>query len=263
MELVDSNGLTLGLPLSTLFAFLFVLGRVGGLVAFLPLPALRNAPQMVRAVLAMTITFALFPVWPQPPNTLPTIGELTTTVLAEMGFGFTMGLAVNLLTEGFEVAAQLIGVQAGYGYATTIDPTSQADAGVLQVISGLMTGLLIFTLGVDRQLFRILAASFEKFPAGSWTLTAVSVDGIVHLGSGMFSLALRLAMPMIALLLLIDLSLALLGRMQQQLQMLSLAFPLKMLAALLLLAVMAPVIAHLFESASRETLAALWASVDK
>ena len=130
------------------------------------------------------------------------------------------------------MAAQVLGLQAGYGYATTIDPTSQADAGVLQVVTALMSGLLFLTLGVDRQLFRVLAASFEKFPAGAWAPSAASLDGVVSLGSGMFSLGLRLALPVVALLLLLDVSLAVLGRMQQQLQLLSLAFPMKMLAAL-------------------------------
>ena len=265
--LLTSNGETLGLPLNTLFAFLLVLARVGGLAAFLPIPALRNAPPSVRAVLAMVVTFALFPVWPSltitNTNGLPTFGQLIATAIAETGFGLAMGLAVNLLLEGLQIAAQLIGIQAGYGYATTIDPTSQADAGVLQVVTMLMTGLLLFTLGIDRELFRILAASFVKFPAGSWILSAASVDGIVRLGSGMFSLGLRLAMPIVALLALIDLALAALGRMQQQLQMLSLAFPLKMLAALLLLTIQIPVFLRLFEHASGDMLAVLWRAVGR
>jgi len=250
--------MTLGLPLSTLFAFLLVLARVGGLAAFLPLPALRNAPDPVRVVLAVSVTFALFPVWPQLANQLPTFGQLAAWIFAEAGFGLAAGIAVNLLTEGFQIAAQLIGLQAGYGYASTIDPTSQADSGVLQVFTMLITGVMVFSFGIDRELFRILAASFEKFPAGSWALSAASADGIIRLGAGMFSLGLRLAMPVMALLLLIDLSLALIGRMQQALQLLSLAFPIKMLAALGLLAMMAPTFVRLFESASSQTLSALW-----
>ena len=79
-----------------------------------------------------------------------------------------IGLAVAFLTEGFQLAAQIFGVQAGYGFASTIDPTSQADSGVLQVILTLVTGLLFFTTGIDRQLIRVLAASFQTFPAGAW-----------------------------------------------------------------------------------------------
>ena len=81
-------------------------------------------------------------------------------------------------------------------------------------------------------MMRVLAASFQKFPAGAWAPSTASLDGVIHLGAACSPLGLRLAMPVIGLLLLIDFALALLGRMQQQLQLLSLAFPVKMLAAL-------------------------------
>ncbi len=250
--------MTLGLPLSTLYAFLLVLARTAGLVAFLPFPGFRNAPDTLRMMLALVLTFSLLPVWPSLPNTPVSMTTLVAWVFAEAGFGLAAGVAIGLLTEAFQLAMQILGLQAGYGYATTIDPTSQADAGVLQVIAMLMTGLLLFTLGIDRELFRILAASFEAFPPGSWAPAAASAEGIVRLGSVMFSLALRMAMPVIAMLLLIDLALALLGRMQQQLQLLSLAFPVKMLAALAVLIALAPTLARLFESSAERTLGVLW-----
>jgi len=249
---------TLGLPLSTLYAFLLVLARVGGVVAFLPVPGFKNAPDQIRIVIALALTFALFPVWPAVPNSDPGIAQLGAWAFCEAGFGLAAGLAIGFLTEGFQVAAQALGLQAGYGFATTIDPNSQADAGILQILATLMTGLLFFTLGLDREVFRILAASFERFPAGSWLLNAASADGILRLGAGMFSLGVRLALPLIGLLLIIDLALALLGRMQQQLQLLSLAFPVKMLAALALLSGLAPVMARLFERSATGALGAVW-----
>jgi flagellar biosynthetic protein FliR len=241
-----------------MIAFLLVLARVAGLVTFLPVPGFRNAPDLIRVVLAVAFTLALFPVWPAVPNELPSFGQLMVWAFTEAGFGLVAGLAVAFLNEGFQLAAQVLGLQAGYGYASTIDPSSQADSGVLQVVMTLMTGLLFFTTGLDRELIRALAASFAKYPAGSWTPTMTSVEGVLHLGAGMFTLGLRVAMPVIALLLLIDVALALLGRMQQQLQLLSLAFPVKMLAAVAMLAALSPVVAKLFEGAGARTIASLW-----
>jgi flagellar biosynthetic protein FliR len=250
--------LTLGLPLSTLYAFLLVVARVGGFITFLPVPGFRTAPDMVKLVLAMAISFALFPVWPALPNAEPSIGQLAAWAFTEAGFGLAAGLAVSFLTEGFQLAAQIAGVHAGYGFATTIDPTSEADSGVLQSMASLFSGLLFFSSGMDHQLIRILAASFVKFPAGSWTPAAASLDGIVRLGGDMLVIGLRLALPVIALLILIDLSLALLGRVQQHLQLLSLAFPVKMAAALAILAALTPVVPKLFNQAAEHTLAVLW-----
>jgi flagellar biosynthetic protein FliR len=74
----------------------------------------------------------------------------------------------------------------------------------------------------------------------------------------MFTLGLRVALPVIALLLLIDVALALLGRMQQQLQLLSLAFPIKMMAALGVLCALAPLMPKLYSGAASRTISALW-----
>jgi flagellar biosynthetic protein FliR len=254
--------MTLGLPLATIYAFLLVLARTAGLVAFLPVPGFRNAPDPVRVVLALALTVAMFPVWPALPRGAvdsgsPGIGTLTAWVLCEAGFGLACGLAVAFLTEGFQLAAQVLGLQAGYGYAQAIDPNSQADSSVLQVFLSLTTGLLFFALGIDHGLIRILAESFRKFPPGAWTLTAASADGVLKLGGAMLSTGLRLALPVTALLLLIDVALALMGRMQQQLQLLSLAFPVKMLAALGMLVALAPLIPKLFSTAAERTLSAL------
>lgn len=250
--------MTLGLPLSTIYAFLLVLARVAGLIAFLPVPAFRGAPMIFRAVLAFVTTIALFPVWPRLPDLSPAVGQLAAWAISEMGFGLVAGLAVALLTEGFLVGTQVLGMPAGFGYAQTIDPNSQADSSVLEVITMLTTGLLFFSLGMDSQVLRILAASFQKYPAGSWSMTAASLDSLIHLGAGMFSLGLRVALPVVALLLLIDVALALLGRMQQQLHLLSLAFPIKMMAALGVLVAITPLLPKLFSGAASRTISALW-----
>lgn len=57
----------------------------------------------------------------------------------------------------------------------------------------------------------------------------------MELSAGLFTVGARLALPVVALLVMVDVALALLGRLNQQLQLLSLAFPAKMLIALLAL----------------------------
>jgi flagellar biosynthesis protein FliR len=252
---------TLEISLGTLYAFLLVLARVSGFIVFLPVPGFRNTLDAVRVVLAVAIALALYPVWPALPNAAPSLGQLTGWVFSEAGFGLAAGLAVAFLTETFQVAAQVAGFQAGYGFASTIDPNSEADSSVIQVMASLFTGVLFFATDLHHQLIRVLAASFEKFPAGSWAPAAGSLDGILSLGGSMLSTGLRLGLPVVAVLMLIDFALALVGRVQQQLQLLSLAFPVKMVAALALLAALAPVVPRMFGAAAEKTLAVLWRSL--
>jgi flagellar biosynthetic protein FliR len=225
----------LTLSITTLYGFLLVLARVTGVFVFVPLPGVRSGPEIARIVLALTLTLALFPQWPAV-DPQAGMGRLTGWVLAEAGLGIAVGVAVSMLIEAFVLAAQILGLQAGYAYASTIDPTTQADSSILLVFAQLTAGLLFFALGLDREVIRAFARSLETQPAGSFVLTRPAAEQVLRLGSDMFSTGLRLALPVTALLILVDVSLALVGRINAHLQLLTLAFPVKMLLALLMLA---------------------------
>ncbi|MDX2151330.1 MAG: flagellar biosynthetic protein FliR [Bryobacteraceae bacterium] len=242
---------------AALLSFLLVLARVSGVFALVPIPGFRQAPALPRVVLSVAMTFALLPVWPAAPAVVSSTGGLVGMVGAEALFGLALGVAVSILTEFVLLAMQVLGLQAGYSYASTIDPSSQADAGILQVIGQLAASLLFFAAGFDRQVIRTLALSFEAQPAGAIAIHPDWGSRLIHLAADIFTLGVRLAMPVVALLLLVDVALALLGRINAQLQLLSLAFPAKMLAAWVFLAATASTLPMVYQLAARNVAAAL------
>jgi flagellar biosynthesis protein FliR len=246
-------GTEVNLPLGLIFGFLLVAARVGGAFLFVPLPGIRSGPDPVRAALAAGYTLALYPLWPASLAAEPSLGRMAAWMAAEATLGIAIGVAVAFLLEILLVGAQLLGLQAGYGYASTVDPTTQADSSVLLVVSQLFAGLLFFALGVDREVLRAFAGSLETIPPGSYRATTAAADALIHLGGAMFSTGLRLALPVIVLLLLVDVALALLSRIQQQMQLLTLAFPLKMLAALAFLAALATLYLPVWRAAAAQT----------
>jgi flagellar biosynthetic protein FliR len=247
----------LRLSLPALYGFLLVMARVAGAFVFVPLPGIGSSPVTARMVLILAITASLAPVWPVVAIAEPSIGTLAAWLVAEAAFGLTVGVAVSFLNEAMLVAAQAMGLQAGYAFASTVDPTTQADSSVLQVIAQLGASLLFFAVGMDREVIRIFARSLEVYPAGSYGASLKSLDAVLHLGSAMFSTGLRLAMPVLALLSLVDIALALMGRINAQLQLLSLAFPAKMLAALGLLTITVRVFPVVYQTAADHTIKTL------
>ncbi|MGI8742875.1 MAG: flagellar biosynthetic protein FliR [Bryobacteraceae bacterium] len=245
------------MSLPTLYGFLLVLARVSGVIVFVPLPGMTSTPEVAKIVLALALTFALIEVWPTPNANEISFGSLAGSVAAEFSFGLMVGVAVSFLFEGMQLAAQMIGLQAGYSYASTIDPSTQADSGILQILTQLAAGFVFFALGLDRQVIRVLAYSLEKVPAGSYFSRASVTSTIVQLGSAVFLTGLRLAMPVVSLLLLIDISFAIFAKVHTQLQLLSLSFAAKMLAGLALLATgltVFPLVAQKAASHTFETL---------
>jgi flagellar biosynthetic protein FliR len=238
-----------------ILVFLLALARVSGVIAFVPFPGLKTGPDLGRASFAMLLTWCLRPVWPSAPQgAFPGPLTLAFWILAEAAFGITLGLMTGFLIEAFQFGAQAIATQAGYSYASSIDPNTQADSGVIPVIIQLMSGICFFIAGIDREILRALAWSFEHIPPGGFQINMRTATAVIETGGAMLSAGIRIALPVIAFLLLVDLALALLGRMQSQLQLLTLAFPVKMLASLLLLASLASLFPTVFQSAAQRAL---------
>jgi len=242
---------------STLYAFVLVLSRVSGIFIFLPLPAFSAGPAAARVVLSLVTTFALFPRWPAIQNAPANIGEMVGWMLAELGFGLSIGVAVSVVMEVFSTAAQFISVQAGFSYALTIDPNTDADSGVLVVMAQLVVAVLFFAAGGDRTIITILAKSLDSAPPGTFVLTRPHVEMLVMFAGTIFSTSLRLVLPIMTMLLLVDLALGMIGRLNSQLHLLSLAMPLKMLAALGLLSGSVLMFPRVFEQLSRTAFALL------
>jgi len=240
-----------------LYGFLLTLTRTGSALLLLPLPALKDAALSARIVLTVGITFALMPVWPAVHFDSLSGGQFFLAVISETAFGLLLGLAISFLNGTFQVAAQTISMQAGFSFASTFDPTSQADTTVFQMLTQLISGLLFFSLGIHRQLLRLLAHSFDVFSPSTNVLSEASVRTVVGLGAMMFATGLRLGLPVVALLLLAELALAVLGRLHAQLHLITLTFPIKTALSFAFLAAIIIRWPTLYEQTARHVFQAL------
>jgi flagellar biosynthetic protein FliR len=236
----------LRLEVGTLYAFLLVLARVGGAFVFVPLPGTKSGPDLARVVISLCMTLALFSHWPAIHAEQVNLGIMIGWLLAEAGIGLAVGLLAGFVAEVFQMGAQIIAIQAGYSFASTIDPSSGADSSVLLSMAQLASGILFFAAGLDRQVLLIFAHSLQSHPPGTFALSESMATQVAKAGSVIFSGGFKLVLPLVALLAMIDISLALLARLNSQLQLITLAFPIKMLASLAMFAWLMSIFPRLF-----------------
>jgi len=245
------------IPASILYAFLLVLARISGVFVFLPLPGLQAGPSAAKITLAMVLSFGMYSRWPVLGTVPGSMLQVAGWMIAEAAIGLATGLAVAFIIEAITFAAQAISVQAGFAYASTIDPNTEADSTVLIILAQLTAGMLFFTMGFDRVLLTVLSRSLETHPPGAFAASRASVEALVMLGSNIFTTGLHLALPLMTLLFLIDLSIGLLGHLNSQLQLIALAFPAKMFAALAALSFLVLLIPKLYQQLGAASFSAL------
>jgi flagellar biosynthetic protein FliR len=234
--------------------FALVASRVTGAFIFVPFPGPPRGTMLAKTLLILAIAFALFPLWPTPDPASPIAGYIVFGILKEAAVGISLGVVIAIVSECFSFAFHLLGLQAGYSFASTIDPTSEADSTVLESFGHLAAGLMFFTTGLHLQVIRAFAVSLETHPAGTWTLGPGMIQPVLSLFQAMLAAGIRLALPVIASLVLIDLALALAGRVATQLQLILLSFPVKMLAALFLIAWLTQFLPSIFIDLSTQAL---------
>ena len=245
------------IPTSVLYGFLLVLARISGIFVFLPLPGLQAGPSAAKITLAMVLTFGMYSRWPVLHSVPESMLQVGGWMVAEAAIGVATGIAVAFLIEAVTFAAQAISTQAGFAYASTIDPNTEADSTVLILLAQLLAGLLFFTMGFDRVLLTILARSLETSPPGAFVASRASVEALASLGSSIFTTGVHLALPLMTLLFMIDLSIGLLGHLNSQLQLIALAFPAKMLTSLAALSFLVLLIPKLYQQLGTEVFTTL------
>ena len=237
------------LSYATLFGFLFTLARISSVFAFLPLAAFKATPDTAKIILALAFTLLLFPQWKAPVSAQSGIGALVVGISGEIVLGLAIGVALAVVLEIFQMAAQIVSLQAGFGFASMIDPNSGSDSTVLIVLAQLTAGLLFFATGSDRLLVRALSDTLRLYPPDSFSIHRGWAEAMIRFSAGIFVSGLRLAAPIVALLLLADAAMAVLGRIQAQIHLIGLTIPIKLAVALLLISMTLPFQPRFFEGA--------------
>ncbi len=250
--------MTFELPAALLVNYALLLLRLGALTLFVPFPGARRSLAPSRIALAVALSVMLGPLAstdldPSWMSGGAAAWELLGLCVSELTLGVALGCALRLLLESFGLAAQALGFQAGYSYVNMVDPTSEVDSSILNVLLALLASLLFLTLDLHLFLVKALADSLLQIPLGSFATRPAHADLMIRLGGAMFAAALRLALPVMAILLLIDLTLGLLNQVHSRLQLLTLSFSLKIVAAAAALYAMLPLALNVFRGLAEST----------
>jgi flagellar biosynthetic protein FliR len=103
----------------------------------------------------------------------------------------------------------------------------------------------------------VIASTLTTYPPGRFQLNQELASTVIRLSANTFSFGLRLAFPIVGLLLMTDVALALLGRLNAQIHLSMQAFPVKMMLNLIALVAVfaaAPVLYQSFAAQVIETL---------
>ena len=215
---------------SDIVRFGIVLFRVAGIMTFAPFFSSRAVSYQVRIALTLTSTLAMAPsvsLGPIPSET--NMGTLLGLVMGEVAFGMMLGLVASFIFAGLQFAGQVVGFQLGFSLANLIDPQSEVETSVVSFLYYYLGVLLFLLINGHHWFFLAVNDSFYYLPVQGVTLHAPLIKDLIRLSSQMFVSGIQIAAPVLAITIISDIVLGILGRAAPQIHILIVGLPLKSL----------------------------------
>ena len=210
--------------------FAVVLFRVAGVMTFAPFFSSRAIPYQVRIAVTLAAALALYPALPAvQPQIEAGLSSLVGIALGEVLFGMVLGLAASFVFAGMQLAGQIIAFQLGFSIVNLIDPQSDVETSVLSFLQYYLGILFFLLLNGHHWFFLAVSSSFNYLPVHGVVLQAPLVQDVIRLSSQILVAGVQIAAPVIAVTVIADVVLALLGRAAPQIHILIVGMPLKSL----------------------------------
>lgn len=213
--------------------------RLAALLWASPLFALGRIPVRIKLVAAVIFSAGLASIAIESGPQVTTPGGVAAAAIGELLVGALMAFGLHCAFAAFQFGGRLLDLQMGFGVASLINPSSDEQEPLLGTAL-LLTGVMTFYL-IDGHhwLVRGLLQSYEWFPLGR-VPGELPVEAVVAQFGLMFTLGTVLVAPVVAVLLLLDIGLAMAAKTMPQLNVFMLSIPVKIAAGLLVLAACAP-----------------------
>jgi len=208
-------------------------------------------PNTFKVFLATALSLMLFLYAEVEVLDFPTTGHFFLSVLKEFLFGFFSGLFLRFIFDAVMIAGELISANMGISMAILFLP-QQAQVSVLSVFFMLLFTSFFLAVGGPEIIFLSLVSSLKKIPLGTFDLYSINPEMFLNLFYESFSLALRLSLPIILSMLLLNLVLAVVNRFIPQINVFIVGLPLQVFLGFLILVVLFPLLSYMLSAHLKE-----------
>lgn len=215
--------------------------RALSFLSSLPVLGVRTVPRTVRVAIAMCVAVGMMPTIEAAGAVAPTTPlQLALALTIEILIGLVLAFAAVTVFATVQFAGELIGVQMGLALANVIDPTSDQQVSTMSQVFNIVAVLVFLAVDGPGQILRAFAAGYVAMPPGNVTPSVEMLMTATGQVGALFSMALRISLPVITALMLVSMTLGVVGRTVPQLNILVLGFPIKILVGVFLVGVSIP-----------------------
>jgi flagellar biosynthetic protein FliR len=163
-----------------------------------------------------------------------TVAATGLLIVAEMLVGLTLGICLRMFFGSVQLAGQIIGFQMGFAMINVVDPQTGSNVSIMDQIGYWVCVVVFLLLNGHHIIFLAMIDSFKLVPMGFFMMQEAMLVKILALGAQLFFLAVKIGAPVIASLAFVSVGFGLMAKFSPQMNVMIVAFPLKIVAGLML-----------------------------
>ena len=218
--------------LKTLPSFMLHVMRASAFVYFLPGLAQGSDARWLRLVLGLALGAVFWWVGDHRALVPNGLAHFIGLGLGELVVGGAVGYAVHLVAAVLAMAGEIIAQEMGFTLAQTLDPLTGANSQVVSQFLQVIGVLTMFALNLHHDFLRALAAAFAAVPVGHGFDVALLSERHGVLVTHALAAGVRYALPILAVMMVLTATLAVLSRAVPNINLMEFSFGLRILLAL-------------------------------
>jgi flagellar biosynthetic protein FliR len=223
-------------------AFVLVLLRVSAMIFTIPVISEQSVPAKIKAGLSILVTLIIFPLVASqiPPIKNYHLIQLVFLMIGETLIGLTIGFVARLIFAAIQLAGNVIGFEMGFAVANVIDPMSSQQVSIIAELKYLIAMLVFLTVNAHHLFFHAIIQSYAVLPPLTFHFSGQLMQLIFEVSRDMFIIALKLAAPIMAVMVFTNVALGIVARTVPQMNIFIVGFPLQISIGLIFLGLTAP-----------------------
>lgn len=214
--------------------FLLVMIRLTVFISISPGFSHSSFPTITKVALAVGLALPIMGVIPAMGTELA-MGVFVILAIKELLIGMALGYITLLFFSAVEIAGTLVDFQVGFSMGQIYDPSLGVSVSNYGRVYYWISIMIFFLADMHHQVITTLVQSYQWAPLDQLTFTHIGMEGIIKLFGYTFATAIQLAVPLIIVALLSELTLALISRTVSQIDVLILGMPMKTLISLIIM----------------------------
>ncbi|HWR21890.1 MAG TPA: flagellar biosynthetic protein FliR [Feifaniaceae bacterium] len=222
--------------------FVLIFLRISALIFSSPIFGRKALPNGLKIMLCMTLAYVIFAADPNPKViAYGNVIEYVVMCVKELLFGLVLGYVTTLMFSIPQTAGHVIDMQMGFGMVNVFDVQSNISVPVTGNFLYVAMMLSFFAVDGHHQLIYILQNTFSYIPVGEVALNPALGVSALEVFVLAFTLAAKVAMPMIAAGLMGEIIMGIVVRTTPQMNVFVVGIPLKIIMGFVALLLLLPV----------------------